>query len=57
MLRDGVARKIPVNTGIMTSDLVEALSGVASGDLLIVSGGNGLKDGDPVTAEMGEKKE
>ena len=57
VLRDGIARKVPVNTGIMTSDLVEALSGVVSGDLLIVSGGNALKDGDPVTAEMGEKKE
>ena len=57
VLRDGVARKVPVNTGIMTSDLVEVLSGVASGDLLIVSGGNALKDGDPVTAEMGEEKE
>ena len=57
ILRDGVARRVPVNIGIMTSDLVEVLSGVASGDLLIVSGGNGLKDGDPVTAEMGEKKE
>jgi len=39
VLRDGVARMVPVNSGIMTSDLIEAHSGVASGNLLIESGG------------------
>lgn len=57
VLRGGNAKIVSVDTGIAVADIVQILSGVSSGDLLIVSGGNTLKDGDPVTAEMGEKKE
>jgi RND family efflux transporter MFP subunit len=41
----GVARVRTVQTGIRAEEAVEILSGVAPGDLVVVSGNNNLKDG------------
>ncbi len=57
VLRGGNAKIVSVDSGIAVTDIVQILSGVSSGDLVIVSGGNTLKDGDPVSAEVGKKRE
>jgi membrane fusion protein (multidrug efflux system) len=43
-----VAEKRTVSLGLEEADLVEALSGVAAGDQVIVAGQGGLKDGTPI---------
>lgn len=40
-----------VKTGLKHDSLVEILSGIQAGDEIIVSGGNSLKDGQPVTLQ------
>lgn len=46
---DGVARVRPVQTGISTEEAVELLDGAAPGDLVVVSGNKGLRDGARIT--------
>ena len=43
-----IAEKRTVSLGLEEADLVEALSGVAAGDQVIVAGQGGLKDGTPI---------
>jgi membrane fusion protein (multidrug efflux system) len=45
---DEVAEKRPVTLGLEEGDLVEALSGVAAGEQVIIAGQGGLKDGSSV---------
>jgi membrane fusion protein (multidrug efflux system) len=51
VVRDGKAVRTAVQTGLVLPDVVQVTSGVASGDLVVVSGGSALKNGDPVQAE------
>lgn len=48
LVEDGAARVRPVRTGIRNEEAVEVLDGVEPGDLVVVSGGAGISDGDPV---------
>ncbi len=43
-----VATKRPVKLGLEEGDYIEALSGVAAGEQVIVAGQGGLKDGSPI---------
>ena len=45
---DNVAEKRAVTLGLEEGEYVEALSGVAAGETVIVAGQGGLKDGSPV---------
>jgi RND family efflux transporter MFP subunit len=49
VVRDGKAVKSDVTLGLQNTTLVEVLSGIAEGDLVIVEGNYGLEDGAPVT--------
>jgi membrane fusion protein (multidrug efflux system) len=51
LVRDGKAVQASVRTGLILPDVVQVVSGVSSGDLVVVSGGSALKNGDPVQAE------
>lgn len=51
VVESGVARVRTVVAGVRTAEAVEILSGVAPGDLVVVSGGDGLGDGARVTCE------
>ncbi len=51
MVKDGKAIQAAVQTGLVLPDVVQVTSGVSSGDLVVVSGGSALKNGDPVQAE------
>jgi RND family efflux transporter MFP subunit len=51
VVRGGKAVQVSVQTGLVLPDVVQVTSGVSSGDLVVVSGGSALKDGDPVQAE------
>jgi len=51
VVRDGKAVQVPVKTGLVLPDVVQVTAGIASGDLVVVSGGGALKDGDPVQVE------
>lgn len=51
MVKDGKAIQVAVQTGLVLPDVVQVTSGVSSGDLVVVSGGSALKNGDPVQAE------
>jgi membrane fusion protein (multidrug efflux system) len=51
VVRNGKAVQVPVKTGLVLPDVVQVTSGIASGDLVVVSGGGALKDGDPVQVE------
>lgn len=51
VVEGGVARVRTVLTGIRTEETVEVLSGVAPGDLVVVSGNSGLSDGARVTCQ------
>ena len=51
LVRDGKAAQASVRTGLILPDVVQVVSGVSSGDLVVVSGGSALKNGDPVQAE------
>jgi|GEM_PF-3504686 len=51
VVRDGKAIQVAVQTGLVLPDVVQVTSGVSSGDLVVVSGGSALKNGDPVQAE------
>jgi membrane fusion protein (multidrug efflux system) len=46
--RDDVARKKPVSLGLEEGTHIEALSGVAAGDQVIVAGQGGLREGTPI---------
>ena len=48
VIRDGVARRVPVQTGIRDLKRVQILDGVQAGDLLAVSGLDKIADGDRV---------
>ena len=48
MAKGEVAEKRTVSLGLEEADLVEALSGLAAGDQVIVAGQGGLKDGTPI---------
>jgi RND family efflux transporter MFP subunit len=47
------ARIKPVQTGIVTGDLVEVVTGIAAGEQLVLRGGFNLNDGDGVTVAKG----
>lgn len=49
VVRDGVARRVPVRTGEKLGDLVEVLSGLAPGDKVVVQPGPKVSDGVRVT--------
>lgn len=49
VVENGVARVRSVQTGIRTETVVEILSGLEPGDLVVVSGNGDLSDGTPVT--------
>jgi RND family efflux transporter MFP subunit len=51
VVRDGKAIQVAVRTGLVLPDVIQVTSGVSSGDLVVVSGGSALKNGDPVQAE------
>lgn len=52
VVENGVARVRSVQTGIRTEKVVEILSGVEPGDLVVVSGNGDLSDGTPVTYQV-----
>jgi RND family efflux transporter MFP subunit len=47
-VRSGVVEKLVVGTGLADGDLVEVLSGVAAGDLIVASSPSGLRSGQQV---------
>jgi membrane fusion protein (multidrug efflux system) len=51
VVEDGAAIRREVETGYESGDRVEVQSGVAAGDLVVVVGQSGLKDGSRVQAE------
>jgi RND family efflux transporter MFP subunit len=51
IVRDGLARQIPVLTGRELESSVEVKSGLSGGETVIVSPPDSLKDGQPVTAK------
>lgn len=51
VVRDGKAVQASVRTGLILPEVVQVVSGVSSGDLVVVSGGSSLKNGAPVQAE------
>ncbi|HLV67871.1 MAG TPA: efflux RND transporter periplasmic adaptor subunit [Polyangiaceae bacterium] len=53
--RDGVARAVPVETGVRSGDGVQILRGLAAGDRVIVSNLPRLRDGQPVRVETRAK--
>jgi multidrug resistance efflux pump len=50
LAKNGRAERLSVQCGIETDTTVQILSGVASGDTVIVAGTEGLRPGDPVDA-------
>ncbi len=52
---DGRAHRVPVTIGIRDQDQVQVTSGVASGDLVITSGGYALFDGLRVSVAQASK--
>jgi len=50
VVEDGVARRREVALGFREGDLVEAVSGLAEGESVVVVGQDGLSDGTPVVA-------
>jgi HlyD family secretion protein len=51
IVRDGLARQIPVLTGRQFESSVEVKSGLSGGEAVIISPPDSLKDGQPVTAK------
>ena len=51
IVRDGLARQIPVLTGRQFESSVEVKSGLSGGETVIISPPDSLKDGQPVTAK------
>ena len=51
VVEDGTARRRAVTTGLVLPDRVQILSGVASGDRVVVEGGDALADGDRVSTD------
>ncbi|MDP2479795.1 MAG: efflux RND transporter periplasmic adaptor subunit [Candidatus Palauibacterales bacterium] len=51
LVRDGKARRTPVQAGARTEGRVEILSGVAPGDTVVTAGQQRLEDGAPVRIE------
>jgi membrane fusion protein (multidrug efflux system) len=51
VVKDGVARRVPVKVGLVLTDRVQVLSGLASGDQVVLSGGDTLKDRDRVSTD------
>lgn len=51
VVENGKAVKRTVTTGIKNTDLVEIISGLSEGDLVVVEGNFGLADGTPVNVE------
>ena len=51
VVEDGTARRRAVTTGLVLPDRVQILSGVASGDRVVVEGGDALMDGDRVLTD------
>jgi len=50
LVKDGVARLTPVNTGAVFGDMLEIVSGLKSGDRVVLSPPASLKDGDKIAA-------
>lgn len=51
LVRDGRARRTPVQVGARTEGRVEILSGVSAGDTVVTAGQQRLEDGTPVTVQ------
>jgi RND family efflux transporter MFP subunit len=51
-VRNEVAEKVPVRTGVADGDIVEVLSGVEIGDAIVISSPSGLKQGAKVTTQQ-----
>ena len=51
VVEDGKARRRAVTVGLVLPDRVQILSGVASGDRVVVGGGDALTDGDRVSSD------
>lgn len=49
LVKDGVARRVSVETGIRDNGLVEITAGLAAGDLVVTKAGAFVRDGDQVT--------
>ncbi len=57
-IRDGRARRISVRTGRRRGHLVEVLSGLDEGEMVVTAGGDRLRDGRPVTIrETGQSRQ
>ncbi|MBN7773546.1 efflux RND transporter periplasmic adaptor subunit [Clostridium aminobutyricum] len=54
-IENGLARKVPVEIGVVSNDMVEITSGLKEGDRIITSNLNSLQDGDKVSVAH-EKK-
>jgi hypothetical protein len=50
VVKNGIAEKLTVHTGVSDGDLMEVLGSIAVGDQVIVSSPAGLKSGTAVTA-------
>ncbi len=48
LVRDGVVSRVPVQTGIRDQGMVEILSGVAAGDMVVTKAAAFVRDGDKV---------
>ena len=51
VVEDGKARRRAVTVGLVLPDRVQILTGVASGDRVVVGGGDALTDGDRVSSD------
>jgi len=51
---DGKAHRVPVKLGIAEGPVVEVVEGIQPGAVVITRGHQGLKDGDPVAADVEE---
>ena len=55
VVRDGIAKDIPVEVGIRTSDRVQVVGDVKPGDQVLISGLLAVRDGMPVTIKETKK--
>ncbi|MBA7664131.1 Multidrug resistance protein MdtA [subsurface metagenome] len=56
VVRNGTVHLRKVRAGLETDDLVEVLSGLDEGDLVVVAGPSDLKDGDKVRIQEGDEE-
>lgn len=52
---EGTAHKRPVKTGLRVNDKIEITDGITAGEMVIVSGGKNIADGDKVEAREAKK--